>query len=197
MVTVLVTWREQVGSLQAGCWGMSSRTCGWMFSLGHSCQEHSVCGLGSSFVWLQLRMERDAVQPSVTEPVLVGLFSQMPCKMLVLSKTSKCLLTRCFAGHLVLSKMSIRYLVHAKRSLKFGPVQNIHECIWSMPNGFGQDQISKDLLEWTEWLTDILDRTKWSSNYQGPIGLDQMSYGPNDLWIFWTGPNICQPQDIS
>ena len=31
-----------------------------------------------------------------------------------------------FAGH----------LVHAKRSLKFGPIQNVHGYIWSMPNGF-------------------------------------------------------------
>ena len=56
------------------------------------------------------------------------------------------------AGHLVLSKMSMRHLVHAKRPLKFGPIQNIHEHIWSMPNGFGRDQNIKDLLAWTRCL---------------------------------------------
>ena len=37
-------------------------------------------------------------------------------------------------------------------------------------------------------LMDVLDRTK----YQGPFAVDQMSYGPNVLQTFWTGPNILQ-----
>ena len=47
-----------------------------------------------------------------------------------------------------LVQISIRHLIHntfasCQRPLKFGPVQNVHECIWFMPDGFGQDQISK------------------------------------------------------
>ena len=69
---------------------------------------------------------------------------------------------------LVLSKTSIRHLVHAKRSwylVIFGPVQNVQKYIWSMPNGFGQDQISK---------------TFW--------------HGPNVFWTFGTGLNVLQGQ---
>ena len=29
------------------------------------------------------------------------------------------------------------------------------------------------------------------------FGLGQMPYGPNVIWMFWTGPNVCQPQDSS
>ena len=106
---------------------------------------------------------------------------------LVLSKTAECLPTRCSAGHLVLSKTSIRFVVHAKGSLRFGHIQNIHEHMCSVPNGFAQDPEIKGLLEWT----------KWSSKYREPFGLGQMSYGPNVTWMFWTEPNVCQPQDSS
>ena len=27
------------------------------------------------------------------------------------------------------------------------------------------------------------------TNCQGPFGMDQMSYGPNVLWMLWKGPN--------
>ena len=70
---------------------------------------------------------------------------------------------RGLAGHLVLSKMSIRHLVHAKRSLKIVPVQNVHEHTWSMPNGIGWHQISRT------------------------SGMDQMS-----PWMFSTGPDVFQ-----
>lgn len=63
------------------------------------------------------------------------------------------ILLESLAGHLVPSKTSIWLLVNAKKSLKFDSIQNIHDHIWFMPNGF--------------------DRTK----YQGPFGTDQMSYG--------------------
>ena len=26
------------------------------------------------------------------------------------------------------------------------------------------------------------------------FGLGQMPYGPNVVWMFWTGPNVCQPK---
>ena len=46
------------------------------------------------------------------------------------------------AGHLLLSKMSIRHLAHAKRSLIFAPVQN-HLAWAKYAHGrFGQDQMS-------------------------------------------------------
>ena len=88
--------------------------------------------------------------------------------------------------YLVLSKMSIRHLVHAKRSLKSGTVQNVHEYIWSIQNSFGQDLINiKDLLLWTKCLHGsfkfqgtldeisfkILDKIK----YQGHFGMNQIS----------------------
>ena len=57
------------------------------------------------------------------------------------------------AGHLVLSKISIRDLVHTKMSLIFSSFQTI----WHGPNMF----------------MDTLDRTK----VQGLFGMDQMSYG--------------------
>lgn len=47
-----------------------------------------------------------------------------------------------------LIRMSIRHLIHntyapCQRSLKFGPVQNVHEYIWFMPDGIGEDQYQK------------------------------------------------------
>ena len=60
----------------------------------------------------------------------------------------------------VLPKMSKRHLIHNLRSLRYGPIQNTHNRIWFMPNGIGEDQISR-----TFWLE------------------------PNVLWHFWTGPN--------
>lgn len=50
-----------------------------------------------------------------------------------------CVCVQTPAGHLVLSKMSRRHLVHAKGYLKFGSIHNIHEHILSMPSGFGQN----------------------------------------------------------
>lgn len=61
--------------------------------------------------------------------------------------------------YVVLSKIFIKYWVHAKGFLK-GSVPNIHEHT-------GSGQI-------------VLDRIK----YQGPFGMDQMS-----LQTFWTEPN--------
>ena len=87
--------------------------------------------------------------------------------------------------HLVLSKTSIRHLVHKM----LGPRQNVLEIwsypklpgrhlvhakrsliFWSRPKPFGMDQICswmfwigpnfKGLLAWTKCLMDILDRTK-------------------------------------
>ena len=52
-------------------------------------------------------------------------------------------------------KCSWKHLVYTKRSLIFGPVQNVHGDSWSMPSGFGQG-----LLAWTKCLLDVLDRTK-------------------------------------
>lgn len=55
--------------------------------------------------------------------------------------------------YLVLSKMSIRHLVHDTRSWKSDPCQNVHEHIWFTQNDFGLDQINiKDLLVWTKCL---------------------------------------------
>lgn len=50
-----------------------------------------------------------------------------------------------------------------QKVLKFGLIKNVHEYIWSMPSGFGQDQISKTFrcgpnIFW--YLVDILERTK-------------------------------------
>ena len=48
--------------------------------------------------------------------------------------------------YLVLSKTSIRHLVLPEDPcclVLFGTVQNAHEWIWSMPDGFGEDQTSR------------------------------------------------------
>ena len=67
-------------------------------------------------------------------------------------------------SHIVSSKTSIRYLVHVKRSLKFGPIQNVCEHTQPMLDFcFGQSWISK---------------SSWC--------------GPNVSWMFWTGPNVLQ-----
>ena len=46
-------------------------------------------------------------------------------------------------AHLVLAETSIRHLVHAKKTLESGSIQDGHEYVWSMPYGFGQDQIPR------------------------------------------------------
>ena len=66
------------------------------------------------------------------------------------------ILLESLAGHLVPSKTSVWHLVNAKKSLKFDSIQNIHDHIWFMPNGF--------------------DRTK----YEGPFGTEQCLMGDLD-----------------
>ena len=44
-------------------------------------------------------------------------------------------------------------MVQAKRSLKFGPIQNIHEHIWSVSNGFQYSSVSQLCLT----LCDLMD----------------------------------------
>lgn len=97
------------------------------------------------------------------------------------------------AGHLVLSKMTIRHLVHTKRSLifagPFGLVQNIHKTFGPLQNVldiWSYLVLSKTSIEilslhqkpfdiWSQtiWheadiLMDILDKIK----FQGPFGLN-------------------------
>ena len=83
---------------------------------------------------------------------------------LILRQTKKCAFS--FARHLVC----------AKRSLIFGPVWNIHERVWSMPNAFGQDQISR-----TFWPEPDVSMRFWTvpniNRYQGLFFVDQVSYG--------------------
>ena len=67
--------------------------------------------------------------------------------------------------------MVSRHSVHTQRSLMFGLIQAI-QC--------GANR-----------LMDILGRTR----FQRPFGItechmNQMSYGLNILWMFWTGPNF-------
>ena len=61
--------------------------------------------------------------------------------------------------------------------------QNVPECIWSVPNGFAQNQIIKDCLVWAKCLMDILKRTK----YPGHLGVDQMFYE-----LLGAGPSVLQ-----
>ena len=76
--------------------------------------------------------------------------------------------------YLVLSKMSIRHLVHDTRSLKSDPCQNVHEHIWSTQNGFGLGQINiKDLLVWTRYLHGCSEQDHMWSNIRN--NLDQIS----------------------
>ena len=53
---------------------------------------------------------------------------------------------------------------------------SVHEHIRSMPNGFGQDRISRTLSHGLNVSTGILDRNQWSCKYQGPFGIEEMSY---------------------
>ena len=160
-----------------------------MFSPGHSCREHSVHGPGSSTLRLQLRVERDAVQSSGIESTFEGPetrepVSQVPCRVFGpvqnIQMSANQMLCRTFGP----VQNSIRYLVYAKGALKFGPVQNIREHIWSMPNGFGQDQISRTFRSGPNVSMDILDRTKydqisedlleWTKHLLDIFGQDQM-----------------------
>ena len=77
--------------------------------------------------------------------------------------------------YLVLSKMSIRHLVHDTRSLKSDPCQNVHEHIWFTQNGFGLDQINiKDLLVWTKSLHGCFEQAQMQSNIKN--NLDHISF---------------------
>ena len=109
-------------------------------------------------------------------------------------------------------------MVQAKRSLKFGPIQNIHECIWSISNGFQFSLVSQSCLT----LCDPMDCSTpgFSVHHQPPeptqihvhhvsdaiqpsnlsqmvLGKKQISktfwHGPNVTWTLYIGPNICQP----
>lgn len=94
---------------------------------------------------------------------------------------------------LVLSKWSVRHLVHAKKSwlfdlIIFWPVQNIHGDIWSMPKDTWYLIPSKTFLAWTKhahghFVNNELSRTFW--------------HGPNILRMFWIGSNICSPHGES
>lgn len=55
---------------------------------------------------------------------------------------------------------SIRHLVYAVRSLKSGPIQNINGHIWSMPDGFGQDRISRTVWHRPDISIYVLFRTQ-------------------------------------
>ena len=87
--------------------------------------------------------------------------------------------------------MYIRHLVHAKRSLIFGPLQNVREHVWSMPDSFERDQISRTFWRGPNVSMDVLGRSKY----------DQISmnfwHGPNILWIFWTGLNVLQGSGVA
>ena len=101
------------------------------------------CGVG----WLENHLLSVVLPPSTRGTLLpppvssrMGICVCVPAGHLVLCKMS--------VGHLVLCKMSVRHLVHKtfspyQRSLKFFPIQNILERVWSMPKGFRQDQISR------------------------------------------------------
>ena len=71
-------------------------------------------------------------------PALEGGISTCICVCVwMCAPTSVSMISR----HFDLSKTPIGHLVHAKRPLTFGHVQNVHEHVLSMPNGFRQDQI--------------------------------------------------------
>lgn len=67
----------------------------------------------------------------------------------------------------------------------FGPCQKVPE-IWSLPKfpwaylvhvkWFWTGPNIKDILLWTKCSMDVLDRTKWSCDYQGHFGMDHVSY---------------------
>ena len=84
---------------------------------------------------------------------------------------------RMVSRHLNLSKMS-----KIKRSE--GP-WNLVLPERSMPNGFGQDEMSR-----TFWRGQMSPWTFWTgpniTKYQVPFYVDQMS------WAFWTGPDVLQ-----
>ena len=77
---------------------------------------------------------------------------------------------RMVSRHLVPSQIFIKHLVHTKRSLKFGPIQNVRaKWLWTGPN-------IKNLLAWTNVSMDILNRTKCDqisrTFFGGPYVLD-------------------------
>lgn len=81
-----------------------------------------------------------------------------------------------------LVRMSIRHLIHntyapCQRSLKFGPVQNVHECIWFM----GQIVLDRAKYQGPFDVDQISPRTFWigpdMTNYQGPFGINQIFCG--------------------
>ena len=89
--------------------------------------------------------------------------------------------------HLALSKMSIRHLVHAKKSLKFGPVQTSMSIFCPCQNMFWTGQNSKNFWHRSKVSMDISERTKYNKMSR------TFWHGPNVLWTFWTaslGPEI-------
>lgn len=66
-----------------------------------------------------------------SKQVPTPLSSPLALSTLIVEEITREFLSR----HLVLSRMSTETLVHAKRSFKFRPVQNLPEHIWPLPTG--------------------------------------------------------------